>query len=791
MNKQTMLELSDGKRAVVILGSAFLIFVAAYCTLGALVSSFSLEETTNLPFWSLLISSVVVAFVADKYRSKGLLIVLLSLILPLLFSITRIIDGGKWVINEITRLYSHWLPISPLYEDAEELADASSTFLMAAGISITLLLAYSICLRRSVFSTILITAPIVFLTFIITDLQANIFYLFGVISVYLTLLVSSCINPDDFIKRGLIIFPSFVVSMAIMLGTYLITPPGNYAREEQIMRMGNNFRYAISQISRLGSLFGNPRGNGYIDFAWLTSYEEGQWQFNTQNVPIADAGRRFVSNQSLMEITASEPGTFYLRGYSMQHFNGRSWDVRDTDMEFFGDGFRDPLEDVARDMPAYIANLYQFVSTYGMPASVSMTIKRTGDSTPNITYRPYYSGNFTYINEMGITIPVEEDSFFYVTGYRTIPYYARGLSRTEFSVEYFQTEGNGDTIFHFPGDSVLFPIDILTAYANKIEGTWMYTQNSAETGERLLQIALDAGINPLDSVENIANNVAELIMSSARYTLSPGAIPEDEDFTIYFLDELKEGYCIHFATAATLMLRSLNIPARFVSGYVVNVSPDDVGNIIELTDVNAHAWVEVFHNDIGWLYLEVTPPDAVALSFGAGSGTPGNSNLTPQNTPSMPDNIPTPPPDRPQTGSDEQINTTGTGGSSDSDISSRSIPWWINRGTVFLTVVALTAAVLPVRQIIAKKLRKRHFEQKNTNAAVVYMWRYSMKLGRGEVVPPNDIEELALKARYSQHTLTHAERATVLMYTRRLAYEIYSGRNDFSRFWLKYIRALY
>ena len=38
---------------------------------------------------------------------------------------------------------------------------------------------------------------------------------------------------------------------------------------------------------------------------------------------------------------------------------------------------------------------------------------------------------------------------------------------------------------------------------------------------------------------------------------------------LYFLSDSRRGYCMHYASAATLMLRALGVPARYVQGYTV------------------------------------------------------------------------------------------------------------------------------------------------------------------------------------------------------------------------------
>ena len=89
------------------------------------------------------------------------------------------------------------------------------------------------------------------------------------------------------------------------------------------------------------------------------------------------------------------------------------------------------------------------------------------------------------------------------------------------------------------------------------------------------------------------------------YTLSPQSPPEGEDFVTWFLTEGREGYCVHFATAAVALFRSAGIPARYAEGYAVPSGYD--GLWVDVPDYNAHAWVEVYTGGTGWLPVEVTP----------------------------------------------------------------------------------------------------------------------------------------------------------------------------------------
>ena len=236
------------------------------------------------------------------------------------------------------------------------------------------------------------------------------------------------------------------------------------------------------------------------------------------------------------------------------------------------------------------------------------------------------------------------------------------------------------------------------------------------------------------------------------------------------------------------MLRSLDVPARFTSGYVVTVSPNDVGRVIELTDANAHAWVEVYYEDVGWLYLEVTPPDENAVI----------PNPRPHNPEAnIPSPLPIPAPDSIPDAGDPLDSLTNSENNRDlqdetegSSSPRQSFSPWVRNLSIFVISIAIIAVALPSRRNVMGKIRARRFKSANTNDSVIYIWRYILRLSYREASPPDDIEAIALKARFSQHRLTEEERETMAKYARRLAYEITTGKGELGRFFLKYIRAV-
>jgi transglutaminase-like putative cysteine protease len=88
------------------------------------------------------------------------------------------------------------------------------------------------------------------------------------------------------------------------------------------------------------------------------------------------------------------------------------------------------------------------------------------------------------------------------------------------------------------------------------------------------------------------------------------AIPEkDQDYVDQFLFDTKIGYCDNFSTAMVVMLRSVDIPARWVKGFVTGdrvESYQDGTALYDITNNEAHSWVEAYIDGIGWVPFEPT-----------------------------------------------------------------------------------------------------------------------------------------------------------------------------------------
>jgi hypothetical protein len=114
------------------------------------------------------------------------------------------------------------------------------------------------------------------------------------------------------------------------------------------------------------------------------------------------------------------------------------------------------------------------------------------------------------------------------------------------------------------------------------------------------------------------------LSNNCVYTLTPGSPPDGEDFVAAFLQK-KQGYCVYFASAMTVLSRCAGLPARYVTGFALKNNPlSDAPDAYIATNATAHAWTEIYFHGIGWVTFDATgwnfEEDAVVSGQNTNSG---------------------------------------------------------------------------------------------------------------------------------------------------------------------------
>lgn len=267
-----------------------------------------------------------------------------------------------------------------------------------------------------------------------------------------------------------------------------------------------------------------------------------------------------------------------------------------------------------------------------------------------------------------------------------------------------------------------------------------------------------------------AVRIRDYLYSNYTYSLDVGYPPRDRDFVSYFLLTEQQGYCTYFASAMAVMARMAELPARYVEGYVAIPGTD--GSTV-VTGQNAHAWVEIYFNGVGWLTFNPTPGMGDMERDEQGqpeSGSPppagedpeqqpteeepvdpddgeGEDPVDPQDDPNGDENEPEenqpedeqPPEDEPEEeqSPEEEPEDTPEDENSETEPPSRSFVWLI----VVLILLALAALVFAVLYRVRKTDPKRlsdEYEQPDEQLMVWYRALLMLLEQLGQSPEPNE-----------------------------------------------------
>lgn len=162
-----------------------------------------------------------------------------------------------------------------------------------------------------------------------------------------------------------------------------------------------------------------------------------------------------------------------------------------------------------------------------------------------------------------------------------------------------------------PGSS--YQLQVIAAEPDAVALRQVTSAAPGWVGERYLALppALPERVRSLaaKTTEGAATNydrvrAIEQLLRSYVYDDRTPAPASSRDVVDHFLFDGKRGYCEHFASAMVVMVRSLGIPARLVTGYSPG-EPSEGGRLVR--ERNAHAWVEVYFDGHGWVSFEPTP----------------------------------------------------------------------------------------------------------------------------------------------------------------------------------------
>lgn len=720
------------------------LFLALFGGVFSLVYTFSIPSQVQFLFWTVFFSAVVVSALRTLPRAavRGWLYLAAVLTLGLLlwWHFDQVWVGGQVVFHKVSLSYHQAVSSVPYYVLPETLtlSEISAGVRWFFGLLIPLWALWAGLFlgpsRRTLWPILLSAAVLPAIGLVILLEPPLLPALALVLLLALSLLAgpSFRLDPDLGVRRTW----AAVVPVGIVLALIVAAvPPADYVRSPKAdewrtaaMEWANNLGLTLQGRGSIGS-------PGAI-----------------QN--FSDAGPLEFDGHTVLTVEGAAPGTLLLRGFSSAVYGEKSWQ---------------PLPQSAYD-------------TLLSPPEPDFPFTLTAQGADND------------LTPTTATIRLSTAA----AGYLYVPYQLdtlpSGLSASAFSQDAYISRPSsvrGWQISYYPD---LRPDDVtLVVRAAQWETSyrgWVYrnyTSVPARIPTEVLRPAELQGLSSPTSTQgrlDAARRVTQYLSQTVRYDQQTPVTPKGEDFVTYFLTQSRQGYCLHYASAATLMLRAMGIPTRFVSGYMAYVPYE--GAAVAVPDSNAHAWVEIYLDGYGWYPVDVTN------GFSGSMDTVFEPEESPSPSPSVapvPSPSPSATPAPSPTATPSPVNSPSPTAPDHSSGVNLTIPW--RALLISLAAVCAAAGIAWGQRRFRLGCWRRAMTQPAPNQAVLAVYRYLTALERrGEVPVEPAAEFLAQKAAFSQHTLSPAEVRSMQTLAQEAARLARAQRGLWKRLLLRYFWAL-
>ncbi|MFH0902960.1 MAG: DUF3488 and transglutaminase-like domain-containing protein, partial [Pseudomonadota bacterium] len=151
-----------------------------------------------------------------------------------------------------------------------------------------------------------------------------------------------------------------------------------------------------------------------------------------------------------------------------------------------------------------------------------------------------------------------------------------------------------------PEDKLVLAAD--TKYAAVLSP---YLQLPANLPSRVIDLAKAITVNATGPYQK-ALAIQNYLAASYRYTVEIDSDPAAEPLD-HFLFQRKQGHCEYFASAMAVLLRAVDVPTRSVNGFRGG-EWNDYGGYMAVRAGDAHSWIEVWLDTVGWVTFDPTPP---------------------------------------------------------------------------------------------------------------------------------------------------------------------------------------
>ena len=291
----------------------------------------------------------------------------------------------------------------------------------------------------------------------------------------------------------------------------------------------------------------------------------------SNSVKVGDIANLALSDELAFRVTfeGNTPrySNMYWRAIVMEHFDGNSWETKLDRSAFNNQKFN---ETVTYETDGEVLNYQVIVSPTYQKWLFGLDVARINKKNTtgiNVLHRQDYS--------LYSTKPITQNTSYSVTSY---PQSSLALNITDYSYN----------------KNVYFPENSNPRLVNEA---------------KLLRKRFN---NDEDLIKNV---LSTFNTDTYHYTLNPPELNNNSLDQFYF--ETKSGFCEHFASSFTFLMRAAGIPSRLVTGYMGGeYNPE--GGYYSVYQKEAHAWSEVWLKGKGWVRVDPTAainPERVERGF--------------------------------------------------------------------------------------------------------------------------------------------------------------------------------
>ncbi len=567
---------------------ALLLFLLLYGALGGFLSAFEIEYNNGLCMAVLFGIALLLSSIYET--GKRWLINLVSLLLFAVYLYIAV--SGYWVINS-----GYYAILNEIYEEARDYLSVDSgleyslaveenyttvtMFILFLGMVGVILFNIILQNKCSLFRAVILTLTPYVIPFYF-DRSPKLIYILFLLTAYLAVAILQGSDMRSGSSRLLcyILPMATVLAVVVVRAASLIVPQARYESITPKNALKEASETGAARFAQYGmaALFGQGSAGAGIS--------GGRLNKNAVIMP---------SYETVLKVryTPYDYAPVYLKAFTGKDYLGDLWM---------------PADDMLPDDAAMLADVAGRAKRYQDTAD-DMSGGNAGPSAQPDAETETAQGR----GVMEVEIVRQETDRNTGDLYEYRPYYTDP-----------DLSGSQDGVFSY----VYYP-DVSPAEVEEQEVSDAYLEVPARCRSAVEQVCAEAGFH--GTPEEIAQQIVQYFQEEYSYTLRPGYAFGNPDYISHFLLESRRGYCMHFASAATMLFREMGIRARYAEGYAFSYfnlvengelvegaaysdyydgySPLGETALVELEipDAYAHAWVEIYIDGRGWIVVDPTP----------------------------------------------------------------------------------------------------------------------------------------------------------------------------------------